>query len=104
MSTPEWIFNVAGSNCRMKMCERERMNGRICSCKIEHPPHMFDEMLQRIDFLHWSTKPLFSLTMFSCLIEEYDSPTTLLENKSSSFSQLVAEYSMRSNSGHSIAE
>ncbi|KAI3703643.1 hypothetical protein L1987_73835 [Smallanthus sonchifolius] len=37
------------------------------------------------------------------LIEEYDSPTTLLENKSS-FSQLVAEYSMRSNSGHSIAE
>ncbi|KAI3703639.1 hypothetical protein L1987_73837 [Smallanthus sonchifolius] len=43
------------------------MNGRICSCKIEHPPHMFDEMLQRIDFLHWSTKPLFSLTMFSLL-------------------------------------
>ncbi|XP_061980367.1 ABC transporter C family member 3-like [Populus nigra] len=31
------------------------------------------------------------------LIEEYDSPTRLLENKSSSFSQLVAEYTMRSN-------
>ncbi|KAJ0103692.1 hypothetical protein Patl1_03990 [Pistacia atlantica] len=32
------------------------------------------------------------------LIEEYDSPTKLLENKSSSFAQLVAEYSLRSNS------
>ncbi|CAL9018040.1 unnamed protein product [Prunus brigantina] len=32
------------------------------------------------------------------LIEEYDSPATLLENKSSSFAQLVAEYTMRSNS------
>ncbi|KAK7276929.1 hypothetical protein RIF29_18078 [Crotalaria pallida] len=32
------------------------------------------------------------------LIEEYDSPTTLLENKSSSFAQLVAEYTMRSGS------
>ncbi|XP_027369176.1 ABC transporter C family member 3-like isoform X2 [Abrus precatorius] len=32
------------------------------------------------------------------LIEEYNSPTTLLENKSSSFAQLVAEYTMRSNS------
>ncbi|KAG2404799.1 hypothetical protein LR48_Vigan03g119800 [Vigna angularis] len=31
------------------------------------------------------------------LIEEYDTPTTLLENKSSSFAQLVAEYTMRSN-------
>ncbi|QCD92425.1 putative ABC transport system ATP-binding protein [Vigna unguiculata] len=30
------------------------------------------------------------------LIEEYDTLTTLLENKSSSFSQLVAEYTMRS--------
>ncbi|CAL9018032.1 unnamed protein product [Prunus brigantina] len=28
------------------------------------------------------------------LIEEYDSPATLLENKSSSFAQLVAEYTM----------
>ncbi|KAI3703636.1 hypothetical protein L1987_73828 [Smallanthus sonchifolius] len=37
------------------------------------------------------------------LIEEYDSPTTLLEDKSSSFSLLVAEYSMRSNSCHSMA-
>ncbi|KAI3703644.1 hypothetical protein L1987_73836 [Smallanthus sonchifolius] len=44
------------------------------------------------------------LVLNNGLIEEYDSPTTLLENKSSSFSQLVAEYSMRSNSGHSIAE
>ncbi|RDX68620.1 ABC transporter C family member 3, partial [Mucuna pruriens] len=32
------------------------------------------------------------------LIEEYDTPTTLLENKSSSFAQLVAEYTTRSNS------
>ncbi|KAL7216213.1 hypothetical protein ACSBR1_028207 [Camellia fascicularis] len=32
------------------------------------------------------------------LIEEYDSPRKLLENKSSSFAKLVAEYSMRSNS------
>ncbi|CAJ2633076.1 unnamed protein product [Trifolium pratense] len=32
------------------------------------------------------------------LIEEYDSPTTLLEDKSSSFGKLVAEYTMRSNS------
>ncbi|XP_050216935.1 ABC transporter C family member 3-like [Mercurialis annua] len=31
------------------------------------------------------------------LIDEYDSPTRLLENKSSSFSQLVAEYTARSN-------
>ncbi|KAL4595485.1 hypothetical protein ACB092_12G094600 [Castanea dentata] len=31
------------------------------------------------------------------LIEEYDSPARLLENKSSSFSQLVAEYTYRSN-------
>ncbi|MFS7928499.1 putative ABC-type xenobiotic transporter [Helianthus anomalus] len=36
----------------------------------------------------------------SCLVEEYDSPTTLLEDTSSSFSQLVMEYSMRSNSSH----
>ncbi|KAM7495633.1 hypothetical protein LguiB_030242 [Lonicera macranthoides] len=32
------------------------------------------------------------------LIEEYDTPTNLLENKSSSFAKLVAEYSMRSSS------
>ncbi|KAK8689298.1 hypothetical protein V6N13_088020 [Hibiscus sabdariffa] len=32
------------------------------------------------------------------LIEEYDSPSSLLENKSSSFAQLVAEYTVRSNS------
>ncbi|KAJ7963671.1 ABC transporter C family member 3-like [Quillaja saponaria] len=31
------------------------------------------------------------------LIEDYDSPTRLLENKSSSLAQLVAEYTMRSN-------
>nr|XP_028955922.1 ABC transporter C family member 3-like [Malus domestica] len=34
------------------------------------------------------------------LIEEYDSPARLLENKSSSFAQLVAEYTMRSNSSY----
>ncbi|XP_030442861.1 ABC transporter C family member 3-like [Syzygium oleosum] len=33
------------------------------------------------------------------LVAEYDSPKRLLDNKSSSFSQLVAEYTMRSNSG-----
>lgn len=32
------------------------------------------------------------------LVEEYDSPTRLLENKLSSFAQLVAEYTTRSNS------
>ncbi|GFZ05328.1 multidrug resistance-associated protein 3 [Actinidia rufa] len=32
------------------------------------------------------------------LIEEYDSPSRLLENKSSAFAKLVAEYSTRSNS------
>ncbi|CAK7336525.1 unnamed protein product [Dovyalis caffra] len=37
------------------------------------------------------------LLLSSGLIEEYDSPTRLLENKSSSFSQLVAEYTVRSN-------
>ncbi|XP_058001306.1 ABC transporter C family member 3 isoform X2 [Hevea brasiliensis] len=31
------------------------------------------------------------------LIEEYDSPTRLLQNKSSSFARLVSEYAMRSN-------
>ena len=33
------------------------------------------------------------------LIEEYDSPKKLLKNKSSSLTQLVAEYTKRSNSG-----
>ncbi|KAI7726460.1 hypothetical protein M8C21_018350 [Ambrosia artemisiifolia] len=42
------------------------------------------------------------LVLNNGLVEEYDSPTALLEDKSSSFSQLVAEYSMRSNSGHSM--
>ncbi|KAK7371932.1 hypothetical protein VNO80_05299 [Phaseolus coccineus] len=32
------------------------------------------------------------------LIEEYDTPTRLVQNKSSSFAQLVAEYTVRSNS------
>ena len=32
------------------------------------------------------------------LIEEHDSPTRLLENKSSFFAQLVAEYTVRANS------
>ncbi|KAK2965624.1 hypothetical protein RJ640_027039, partial [Escallonia rubra] len=32
------------------------------------------------------------------LVKEYDSPAKLLENKSSSFARLVAEYSVRSNS------
>lgn len=33
------------------------------------------------------------------VIAEYDSPTTLLENNSSAFARLVAEYSVRSSSG-----
>ncbi|KAH1083753.1 hypothetical protein J1N35_023514 [Gossypium stocksii] len=33
------------------------------------------------------------------VIEEYDSPSSLLENKSSSFAQLVAEYTVRPNPG-----
>ncbi|XP_076894915.1 ABC transporter C family member 3-like [Bidens hawaiensis] len=40
------------------------------------------------------------LVLNNGLAEEYDSPTTLLEDASSAFSQLVAEYSMRSNSSH----
>nr|KYP42184.1 ABC transporter C family member 3 [Cajanus cajan] len=36
------------------------------------------------------------------LIEEYDSPTKLLEDKLSSFAQLVAEYSTRSNSNFDL--
>ncbi|XP_076912772.1 ABC transporter C family member 3-like isoform X2 [Bidens hawaiensis] len=40
------------------------------------------------------------LVLNNGLVEEYDSPTTLLEDTSSSFSQLVAEYNMRSNSSH----
>ncbi|KAF5774238.1 putative ABC-type xenobiotic transporter [Helianthus annuus] len=42
------------------------------------------------------------LVLNNGVVEEYDSPTALLEDKSSSFSQLVAEYSLRSNSCHSI--
>ncbi|XP_050246580.1 ABC transporter C family member 3-like [Quercus robur] len=38
------------------------------------------------------------LLLSNGLIEEYDSPTRLLENKSSSFAQLVAEYTVRANS------
>ncbi|QCE01805.1 ATP-binding cassette [Vigna unguiculata] len=41
---------------------------------------------------------LLSQDIGAGLIEEYDSPTRLLENKSSSFAQLVAEYIMRSKS------
>ncbi|KAL4579999.1 hypothetical protein LXL04_016171 [Taraxacum kok-saghyz] len=37
------------------------------------------------------------------LIEEYDSPKNLLEEKLSSFSKLVAEYSLRSSSSHTIS-
>nr|POF14566.1 abc transporter c family member 3 [Quercus suber] len=38
------------------------------------------------------------LLLSNGLIEEYGSPTRLLENKSSSFAQLVAEYTVRANS------
>ncbi|KAM0070293.1 putative ABC-type xenobiotic transporter [Helianthus debilis subsp. tardiflorus] len=40
------------------------------------------------------------LVLNNGLVEEYDSPTALLKDTSSSFSQLVVEYSMRSNSSH----
>ncbi|KAK9065604.1 hypothetical protein SSX86_015005 [Deinandra increscens subsp. villosa] len=40
------------------------------------------------------------LVLNNGLIEEYDSPTSLLDDKSSSFSQLVAEYCMRSSSSN----
>ncbi|KAL7583517.1 hypothetical protein Lser_V15G45046 [Lactuca serriola] len=43
------------------------------------------------------------LVLHDGLIEEYDSPTKLLEEKLSAFSKLVAEYSMRSNSSHTIS-
>ncbi|GMI65446.1 ATP-binding cassette C3, MULTIDRUG RESISTANCE PROTEIN 3, multidrug resistance-associated protein 3 [Hibiscus trionum] len=39
------------------------------------------------------------LLLSNGLVEEYDAPSSLLENKSSSFAQLVAEYTVRSNSG-----
>ncbi|KAI3828526.1 hypothetical protein L1987_02627 [Smallanthus sonchifolius] len=60
----------------------------------------------RITFVHGSTTTDLSWACAtqekqdSGVIEEYDSPTTLLEDKSSSFSQLVEEYSMRSDSSH----
>nr|XP_025611282.1 ABC transporter C family member 3 [Arachis hypogaea] len=38
------------------------------------------------------------LLLHQGLIEEYDSPSKLLEDRSSSFAQLVAEYTMRSKS------
>ncbi|KAI3703061.1 hypothetical protein L6452_28816 [Arctium lappa] len=40
------------------------------------------------------------LVLNNGLIEEYDSPKILLEEKSSSFSKLVCEYNRRSNSSH----
>ncbi|KAL5548581.1 hypothetical protein UlMin_003812 [Ulmus minor] len=54
-----------------------------------------------ITIAHRITSVLHSdmvLLLSDGLIEEHDSPVRLLENKSSSFAQLVAEYSMRSNS------
>ena len=38
------------------------------------------------------------------LIEEYDTPTMLLDNKSSSFAPLVAEYAARSNTSFEKTE
>ena len=50
-------------------------------------------------FLLFIINVLICIELFCAgLIEEYDSPARLLENKSSSFAQLVAEYTMRSNS------
>ncbi|KAL5126264.1 ABC transporter C family member 3 [Glycine soja] len=54
-----------------------------------------------ITIAHRITSVLHSdmvLLLSQGLIEEYDTPTRLIENKSSSFAQLVAEYTMRSNS------
>ncbi|KAK2639936.1 hypothetical protein Ddye_027731 [Dipteronia dyeriana] len=56
-----------------------------------------------ITIAHRITSVLYSdmvLLLSHGLIEEYDSPTKLLEDKSSSFAQLVAEYSARSNSSY----
>ncbi|KAL2336783.1 hypothetical protein Fmac_011229 [Flemingia macrophylla] len=41
---------------------------------------------------------LIGLEIAAGVIEEYDTPTNLLENKSSSFAQLVTEYTVRTNS------
>ncbi|KAI3496851.1 hypothetical protein L1887_39229 [Cichorium endivia] len=43
------------------------------------------------------------LVLNNGLIEEFDSPTKLLEEKLSSYSKLVAEYSVRSNSSQTIS-
>ncbi|KAM7478268.1 hypothetical protein LguiA_026481 [Lonicera macranthoides] len=54
-----------------------------------------------ITIAHRITSVLHSdmvLVLDNGLVEEYDSPSKLLENKSSSFARLVAEYSSRSNS------
>ncbi|KAL4618721.1 hypothetical protein ACB092_06G031300 [Castanea dentata] len=54
-----------------------------------------------ITIAHRITSVLHSdmvLLLNNGLIEEYDSPNRLLENKSSSFAQLVAEYTVRSSS------
>ncbi|KAL2316666.1 hypothetical protein Fmac_030542 [Flemingia macrophylla] len=62
--------------------------------------HFFDSTV--ITIAHRITSVLDSdmvLLLSQGLIEEYDTPTRLLENKSSSFAQLVAEYTTRSGSG-----
>ncbi|PON43468.1 ATP-binding cassette containing protein [Parasponia andersonii] len=61
--------------------------------------HFFDCTV--ITIAHRITSVLDSdmvLLLSHGLIEEYNSPARLLENRSSSFAQLVAEYTMRSNS------
>ncbi|XP_037494595.1 ABC transporter C family member 3 isoform X2 [Jatropha curcas] len=61
--------------------------------------HFFDSTV--ITIAHRITSVFDSdmvLVLSHGLVEEYDSPARLLENKSSSFAQLVAEYSARSNS------
>ncbi|CAK9166893.1 unnamed protein product [Ilex paraguariensis] len=63
--------------------------------------HFFDSTV--ITIAHRVTSVLGSdmvLLLDHGLIEEYDTPTKLLENKSSSFAKLVAEYSVRSNSSY----
>ncbi|CAL9061086.1 unnamed protein product, partial [Musa banksii] len=58
--------------------------------------------LMVITIAHWITSVLGSdmvLVLDDGLIVEYDTPARLLEDKSSLFAKLVAEYTMRSSSG-----
>ncbi|XP_021892888.1 ABC transporter C family member 3-like [Carica papaya] len=68
---------------------------------IQHTLHRYFSECTLITIAHRITSVLDSdmvLLLSNGLTEEYNSPSRLLEDKSSSFAQLVAEYTMRSNS------